>query len=248
MSNLSTVFTFHHLPNIQDYDTVLELDENNTQALIGSIKVLIALKDTDAARKQLKSFILTASCTTDINALIEAQHIADGLEQGSITKGTKLSMFSAIAAQSKTTATTAESVSAPKQPSSNNISSKESLSSVSKSVASTQTDGGSNGSSSSSTEVKANSNQQQQQTQPIINKTSKAAVDAKIDPMHRLLAVSNADAAVGTAVDLVNSGKHEEAVVLLDLILERHGNILGALAARGTARALINDLQGKYIY
>ena len=43
---------------------------------------------------------------------------------------------------------------------------------------------------------------------------------------------------------MVNSGQCKEAVALLDLLLGHHPGNVGALAARGTARALLGALQG----
>lgn len=43
---------------------------------------------------------------------------------------------------------------------------------------------------------------------------------------------------------MVNSGQCREAIALLDLLLTNHPGNMGALAARGTAKALLGQLQG----
>jgi len=63
-----------------------------------------------------------------------------------------------------------------------------------------------------------------------------------IQPMHRLVALSDPGAAIGVAVGLVNSGKCGEAVALLDLIQKHHGTNAAVHAARGTAKALLGEL------
>ena len=62
--------------------------------------------------------------------------------------------------------------------------------------------------------------------------------------MHRLVALSDPSAAIGVAVGLINDGKCAEAVAMLDLMAERHGASVAVLASRGTARALLGDLEG----
>ena len=49
---------------------------------------------------------------------------------------------------------------------------------------------------------------------------------------------------MGLVVGLVNAGKCREAIALADLLLHHHPGNAGGFAARGTARALLHQLQG----
>ncbi|PSC68513.1 suppressor of RPS4-RLD 1-like isoform X1 [Micractinium conductrix] len=67
--------------------------------------------------------------------------------------------------------------------------------------------------------------------------------EAPVDPLHQLVARTDANQGVGLAVQLVNTGACKEALALLNLLLRHHPGNVGGLAARGTALALLGRLQ-----
>lgn len=64
---------------------------------------------------------------------------------------------------------------------------------------------------------------------------------------HPNTTIFSTPAAVGMAIGHVNQGKCREALDLLDLLISSHPTNVGALAARGTARALLGRLQGGWV-
>ncbi|GAB4814575.1 hypothetical protein N2152v2_001621 [Parachlorella kessleri] len=70
-----------------------------------------------------------------------------------------------------------------------------------------------------------------------------AEQEPALDPLARLLVNTDPNTAVSMAINMVNSGECRKAVDLLDVLLKNHPDNVGALAARGTAKALLARLQ-----
>ncbi len=170
--------------------------------------------------------------TSDIIAAIEGQDILSALENESIKSGAKIPLLSGAAPspQKTSAATSAEQVEKKKD------------TTADKNTAATQNSNESNASNANKTTAASptSSSASPAGTSP----SSSVAVAAPIDPMNRLLAMTDQNSAIAVAVGLVNDGKNAEAIAMLDLLMDTHGTSIAPLATRGTARALQGDLTG----
>jgi tetratricopeptide (TPR) repeat protein len=197
----------------------------------------------------LTLFLNDADLSTDLALIAEAAELRGSIESGAVKPGTKLPLItkhaqpagteraSSCRSFASTSASRAPPSASPQRLTSDAACQTETTEEVPSKIGSDPmvvASGGartaaSNGSASTAVATSALAN----------------TAAATIEPMHRLLALSDPAGAVNVAIELVNNGKNVEAVALLDLLMERHGSKnLGALAARGTARALLRDLDG----
>ena len=104
------------------------------------------------------------------------------------------------------------------------------------------TNGSSSGSGNGST-ILANKVAEKEETAPQVP-VPQQQQQYTMQHMHRLVAMTDPASALHVAVTLVNNNQHDEAIAMLDLLIERNGPAVAPLAARGTARALSGDLVG----
>jgi hypothetical protein len=178
--------------------------------------VLVALGSVAAAREALEA-LLALGLAAPLGAALEAAELAAALEAGRVRKGERLPPRLELVPGKKAPA-------APAAP-----------------AASASAPPAANGAAKSAAAVPAAARPAAMATDAAPAAGATAPTTA-VDPMHRLLALSDANAAVGVAVGLINGGALAEAAALLDLVLDRHAANAGALAARGTARALAGEL------
>ena len=223
-----------HVSRVQDYQAVLDTDPGHLRALLNSAKVHVALRNVEDATTSLNHLLTSASLTADLAPVLEAAQLLTALQDGTICSGAKLVPFPSLPASTPS----APAHSTPKAP----APSPATPPPVQTTSSGVQTEPEAVITPPAGISPAAT---------PKVNGTPSgnghkgaAALPVPIDPMHRLLAISQPNAAVGVAVELVNSGKCAEAIAVLDLLEERHGANVGAYAARGTARALLGDLTG----
>ncbi len=177
--------------------------------------MLVSLGSVAAARASLEA-LLALGLAAPLGAGLEAAELAAALEAGRVRKGERLPPRPELVPSKKAPAAPAAPVAAPAPPA----------------PAPPAVNGAPAAAKAAAAPASVTGAAPAAATAPA----------AAVEPMHRLLALSNANAAVGIAVGLINSGALAEAAALLDLVLDRHSANAGALAARGTARALAGAL------
>lgn len=198
-----------------------------------------------AAKEALQQFTDSAGLSTDLGVVMHAQELLQGLEEGAVPAGAKLPP-SAFSRALPPKAAAAPPV--PSQPSA--VTTQEAATQAESPAGGTPPAPVANAASNAHGAVAAVPRAAKAvAAPPVVPTTPPARVAAPssqpMEPMHRLLAVSDPNAAVAVAVGLVNSGKCKEATAMLDTVLHRHPGNVSALAARGTGRALLGDLKGE---
>jgi len=198
------------------------------------------------AREALQQFLSTAGPSTDIALVAEAAELLTGLENDTIKAGTVTPLYgaapgtpSAAPPQNTTTPTTAPGKDTPSAP--------KALEPTKKDVASPPPRGAaSNGKHPSQNSPAASPARTAAESKEHISTPERGESSqlAELDHMHRLLALGDPSSAIATAVNLVNDGKCKESVAMLDIIESRHGANVAVYATRGTAKALLGDLNG----
>jgi Flp pilus assembly protein TadD len=215
-----------HVTRVQDYEAILDTDPGHPRALLNSAKVHVALRNVEEATTSLKHLLTSASLTADLAPVLEASQLLTALQDGTICSGAKLIPFPSLPASTPKAPAPSPATPPPVQTTSSGVQTESEAVLTPPAVIAPASTPKVNGTPSGN-----------------IHKGATAS-PVPIDSMHRLLAISQPNAAVGVAVELVNSGKCAEAIAVLDLLEERHGANVGAYAARGTARALLGDLTG----
>ncbi|KAL4437434.1 hypothetical protein ABPG75_004573 [Micractinium tetrahymenae] len=257
---------------LKDYDAVLEAQPGHGAALLHRAKVLVALRQTEDALACLEELASSAALSADLAVLLEGQQLAAGIALGEVKEGAKLPLLPALAppAPPPAPAPTAAAAAAPpakpgfapgflsaaaaKREGVEAGRQKREAAAVPPAPATPAAEKAAPPAAptaSSSSSSRSEATQQAKPSSPQAGFAGTAASvagppagpSAAVDPLHQLVARSDANQGVSLAVQMVNTGSCKEAVALLDMLLAHHPGNVGAYAARGTAKALLGQLQ-----
>lgn len=216
----------------QDVGDVIEAQPTNGAALLLLAKILVAMKNVKEAKEiLLRLFTNVDNGASNIIAAIEGQDILAALENESLKPGAKIPLLPVSAAATPVASQKPPAIATAEQVQKKAV----------EAVKSPPVDTSAIGNNSTTT---AASPPPSSTISPTGVTSSSSSLTAQIEPMNRLLAVTDPTSAVHIAVGLVNDGKNAEAIAMLDLLMNTHGTSVAPLATRGTARALEGDLTG----
>ncbi len=203
-------------------------------------KILIAMKNVKQAKEILLRLLITAdSGAANIVAAMEGQDILTALENESLKSGAKIPLLpAAVVAPQKQTSSSATATAAPVA---EQTQKKDTTPAKNESINPSTTASALSNATKTTKTTKAPTSST---ASPAGSPSSSFSSTTAIDPMNRLLAMTDPTSAVHIAVGLVNDGENAEAIAMLDLLINTHGASVAPLATRGTARALVGDLTG----
>jgi len=217
----------------QDVEEAIEAQPTNGAALLLLAKIFVALKNVKEAKRILLRLLTNVdNGASNIIAAIEGQDILAALENESLKAGAKIPLLPVPAAATPVASKKTSAISTAEQVQKKAFESVKPSSADISAISSSTTLAASPPTSSTISATGAT-------TSP-----SPPAAAAQIEPMNRLLAMTDPTSAVQIAVGLVNDGKNAEAIAMLDLLMNTHGTSVAPLATRGTARALVGELTG----
>jgi tetratricopeptide (TPR) repeat protein len=198
-------------------------------------KILVALKNVKEAKEMLFRLLSNAdNGASNIIAAIEGQDILTALENESLKAGSKIPLLPVVPTATPVASQKAPAIATAEQVHKKDFESGKTPSADTSAIIS----------SSTTTTIAASPPTSSTISPSATTPSSFSSPVAQIEPMNRLLTMTDPTSAVHIAVNLVNDGKNAEAIAMLDLLMNTHGPSVAPLATRGTARALEGDLTG----